>query len=201
MVQDHGNSRGSGGNIDRSALLPNYSPVATECRIFLAPISCERFTKRKPVYPSVEAPASEGRSKPMKHNRWRPFTLRPLTLLFFLLFTISLITTIESLNHISTRNGALTFADPKRGFSIAQIFCYRYLPQMVIVLYGIGWAAVDLDVKRLEPYFQLSKPGGASASDSILLHYPFDFLALVPVTAAKRKCVLPASRSDICMLT
>ena len=80
---------------------------------------------------------------------------------------------------------------------MAQIFCYRYLPQMVIVLYGIGWAAVDLDVKRLEPYFQLSKPGGASASDSILLRYPFDFMALVPVNAAKRKFVLPAPRFDM----
>ena len=68
---------------------------------------------------------------------------------------------------------------------------------MVIVLYGIGWAAVDLDVKRLEPYFQLSKPGGASASDSILLHYPFDFLALVSITAAKRKIGIPASRCDM----
>ena len=66
---------------------------------------------------------------------------------------------------------------------------------MVAVLYGIGWATVDLDVKRLEPYFQLSKPGGASASDSMLLHYPFDFLPLVPVTAAKRKFVI--SRLEI----
>ena len=68
---------------------------------------------------------------------------------------------------------------------------------MVTVLYGIGWAVVDLDVKRLEPYFQLSKPGGASASDSILLHYPFDFLLLVPLTAAKRKFVFPIPRSDV----
>ena len=69
---------------------------------------------------------------------------------------------------------------------------------MVIVLYGIGWAAVDLDVKRLEPYFQLSKPGGAPASDSILLRYPFDFLALVPIAAAKRRFVIPVSRFDKC---
>ena len=123
---------------------------------------------------------------------WRPFTLRASTLFFFLLFTFGLIAIIEALNDLSVRNNALTFADSRGEFSIGQIFCYRYLPQMAIVLYGIGWAAVDLDVKRLEPYFQLSKPGGASASDSILLHYPFDFLAVVPVAAAKRKFVIPA---------
>ena len=86
----------------------------------------------------------------------------------------------------------------KSGFSPVHIFCYRYLPQMVIVLYGIAWAAVDLDVKRLEPYFQLSNPGGASASDSILLRYPFDFLALVPIIAAKRRFVIPVLRVGMC---
>ena len=145
----------------------------------------------KPIDSSNEAPESQSCSEPIKDSQWRPFTLRPPTLLFFLFSTIGLVAIVEALNHISARNGALTFADHRRGFSMAQAFCYRYLPQMVIVLYGIGWAAVDLDVKRLEPYYQLSKPGGASADDSILLHYPFDFLALVPVTAAKRRFVVP----------
>ncbi|KAI9748276.1 MAG: hypothetical protein M4579_007269, partial [Chaenotheca gracillima] len=40
---------------------------------------------------------------------------------------------------------------------------------------------------RLEPYFQLSRPGGAEASNSLLLHYPIDFIALVPIKAARRK--------------
>ena len=72
------------------------------------------------------------------------------------------------------------------------VFCYRYLPQMIIVALGVGWAAVDLDVKRLEPYFQLSKPEGATASNSIFLYYPFDFIAFVPINAARRRCVLGA---------
>ena len=96
------------------------------------------------------------------------------------------------------RRGAVTFAHSDEGFSTVQVFSYRYLPQMVIVLYGVAWAAVDLDVKRLEPYFQLSKSGGASAGDSIHLHYPFDFLASATVTAAKRRYVILTFRSVIC---
>ena len=69
-------------------------------------------------------------------------------------------------------------------------FCYRYLPQMIVVALGVGWAAVGLDVKRLEPYFQLSKPEGVTASNSIFLHYPFGFVAFVPINAARRGCVL-----------
>ncbi|KAL8978645.1 MAG: hypothetical protein Q9205_005820, partial [Flavoplaca limonia] len=44
-----------------------------------------------------------------------------------------------------------------------------------------------LDTKRLEPYFQLSKPQGASAADSIHLHYPFDFVAIAPIKAFRRR--------------
>ena len=134
----------------------------------------------------------------MLHTVWTPFTLRPPTLLLFLFSTIGLIAIVEALNYISSRNDVLVFTHSHGEFSTTQIFCYRYLPQMVIALYGISWAAVDLDVKRLEPYFQLSKPGGAPAIDSVLLRYPFDFLALVPIAAAKRRFVIPVSRFDIC---
>jgi hypothetical protein len=47
---------------------------------------------------------------------------------------------------------------------------------------------VDLDAKRLEPWFQLSKPEGAVAEDSLLLHYPFEFLAFVPISALRKRC-------------
>lgn len=47
------------------------------------------------------------------------------------------------------------------------------------------WGSVDLNIKRLEPFYQLSQ--GATAENSLLLTYPFDFMAFVPVTAAKRK--------------
>lgn len=48
------------------------------------------------------------------------------------------------------------------------------------------WSWVDLDVKRLEPWYQLSSSNGASAYESLLLHYPVDFLAVVPFQSAKR---------------
>ena len=193
MADYHGNSGGSGKITDISTVSPMYSSAATDSTTPPPPqIPYGRLTKERRVDPSEKAPESQ-LSKLRKGSAWRPFTLRPPTLLFFLFSAIGLITAIEALDRISTRNGALTFADPQRGFSMVQMFCYRYLPQIVIVLYGVGWAAVDLDVKRLEPYFQLSKPGGASASDSILLHYPFDVLVLVPITAAKRRFVIPAT--------
>ncbi|KAK6523730.1 hypothetical protein TWF281_001702 [Arthrobotrys megalospora] len=54
------------------------------------------------------------------------------------------------------------------------------------VIFAILLSLSDLDAKRLEPWFELSKPDGATAKNSILLCYPFDFLAFVPFKAAKR---------------
>jgi len=123
---------------------------------------------------------------------WKPLTLRAPTLIAPLLITVALIILIEYINKISIEEKALFFADEAGKFPVGVVFCYRYLPQMIVVALGIGWAAVDLDVKRLEPYFQLSKPEGATASNSIFLHYPFEFIAFVPINAARKGCVFGA---------
>ena len=107
----------------------------------------------------------------------------------FLIIMVALIALIEYINKVSIEEKALFFAERAEDFSMGIVFCYRYLPQMIVVVLGVGWAVVDLDVKRLEPYFQLSKPEGATASNSIFLHYPFDFIGLVPINAARKGCV------------
>ena len=68
-----------------------------------------------------------------------------------------------------------------------QEFTYLYLPTIIAVIGSMIWSWIDLDVKRLESFFQLSKPDGALGSDSVLLSYPVDFLAFVPITAARRR--------------
>ena len=55
---------------------------------------------------------------------------------------------------------------------------------------GVRWAAVDLYVKQLEPYFQLSKPEGATVRHSIFLNYHFGLIAFVLINAARNGCVL-----------
>ena len=147
------------------------------------------FTNKFLASPKPEASLATGLNSHGRNKPWRPFTLQGPTLMVSLLTTIALIAFIEYINKISIQEKALFFAERVEDFPMGVVFCYRYLPQMVVVALGVGWAAVDLDVKRLEPYFQLSKPEGATASNSIFLHYPFDFIALVPVNAARRGCV------------
>lgn len=100
---------------------------------------------------------------------------------------------IEALLQSSSKNSGLVFGSVAAGenqpdvLSSGDEFGYRYFPTLISVVYGLLWAWIDHDIKRLEPYFQLSQPGGALARDSLLLNYPYSLVATVPVTAFKRK--------------
>ena len=106
---------------------------------------------------------------------------------------VALIGLIEYINKISIEEKALFFAERAEDFPMSVVLCYLYLSQMIVVALGVGWAAVDLDVKRVETYFQLSKPEGATADNLLFDHYPFDCIAFVPVNAARRGCLFGAS--------
>ena len=165
------------------------SPSKDQLRIFT------HFTNKFLVSFNPEANFAIGINDKNLNKPWRPFTLRAPTIIASLIITVTLIALIEYINKISIEEKALFFAEKLEDFPMGVVFCYRYLPQIIVVALGVGWAAVDLDVKRLEPYFQLSKPEGATASDSIFLHYPFDFIAFVPINAARKGCVLVHIRS------
>lgn len=124
-------------------------------------------------------------------NGWKPLTMRWPILGLTTVTTGLLIVLLELLCRISARYHGLAFAATIDDFSIWQTFCTQYLPTVISVCFNMIWSWIDLDVKRLEPWFQMSKPQGATAEDSLLLHYAFDFLAFVPLRAARRRWVSP----------
>lgn len=118
-------------------------------------------------------------------SAWKPVTLRAPLLLSIIGFTIALIALLEILSRRSQRDGGIAFA--AGDLSPTTKFGYLYFPTLVAVCYSVFWAWVDLDAKRLEPYFQMSKDGDVTAEHSLFLHYPFDFIAWVPLRAFKRR--------------
>ncbi|KAH7310374.1 hypothetical protein BKA65DRAFT_413820 [Rhexocercosporidium sp. MPI-PUGE-AT-0058] len=121
---------------------------------------------------------------------WKPATLRLPILGGFILGSLAIIAILEVLSNISSRpsnGGGLAFAQDVDNIPTGVTFGYLYFPTILAVLYSLIWSWVDLDTKRLEPWFQMSKPTGAAADDSLLLQYPFDFLPFIPVTAFRRK--------------
>ncbi|KAL8917668.1 MAG: hypothetical protein Q9172_005731 [Xanthocarpia lactea] len=124
---------------------------------------------------------------PSPSRCWKPITLQAPLLLGVAGVTFSSTAILIYLSWKSRNDGGLAFARPDEDFSLIVVFASFYLPTLLAVTLGMFWSWVDLDTKRLEPYFQLSKPHGASAADSIHLHYPFDFVAIAPIRAFKRR--------------
>lgn len=126
-------------------------------------------------------------------KHWKPLTLRAPILGPFILISIAFIIILELLTHLAglsstlSGSGAVAYAENDGNLSTSVSFAYLYFPTVVAVCYSMLWSWVDLDAKRLEPWFQLSQEGGASAENSLLLQYPFEFLAFVPIKAVRRK--------------
>lgn len=94
---------------------------------------------------------------------------------------------LECLSNQSRRDGGIAFA--KNGVSGSVQFAYNYLPTILAVSYSMMWAWIDLDAKRLEPYFQMSKDEGAPASQSFLLRYPLDLVIFPPIKAIRQRYI------------
>jgi Protein of unknown function (DUF3433) len=151
----------------------------------LADVDASKYSKsllKTPLLETYPLNETSGTQRP-----WRPWTLTAKVLAPTALFTALLIVALALLQWQSVRNGALFFTDTVDGFAYAESFLYRYLPTIIIVLYGILWSWIDLDIKRLEPWFQLADSKGADGASSLLLQYPVQFLPLVPFRAARKK--------------
>lgn len=95
----------------------------------------------------------------------------------------SLIAVLEYLLWKSQTDKGLIFAPVINDLPLSDTFLYLYFPTIVAVIFSIHWAWIDLETKRMEPYYQLSKDNGALGKDSLLLQYPFSFLPFVPMKA------------------
>ncbi|KAF2140309.1 uncharacterized protein K452DRAFT_299670 [Aplosporella prunicola CBS 121167] len=118
---------------------------------------------------------------------WSPVTLKAPLLCSVIIISGGLIVVIQLLLSSSQKNDGIIFSRDINGLPLSKSFSYLYLPTIIAVLYSFLWSWIDLDAKRLEPYYQLSQECGASAEDSILLEYPYDFAGFVPIKAIKRR--------------
>ena len=120
-------------------------------------------------------------------QKWDPPALKYWNLCLAVIICWVAIAVLQYLLAKSEREGGLLFAQSVNNLPLNRSFPYLHLPTIIAVTFSIYWAWIDLDAKRFEPYHQLLKPEGALAKDSILLHYPFDFIPLVPFVALKRR--------------
>jgi hypothetical protein len=118
---------------------------------------------------------------------WKPLSLSPLILIAVITLTVLIAAAIEVLAQESKTEGGLALSASQEAMPVYAKLSYLYGPNIVAVLYSLIWNWIDLDTKRMQPWFELSKPSGATAENSLFLDYPYDFVAFVPWKAARRR--------------
>lgn len=113
--------------------------------------------------------------------------MRKRVLVPMAIWTAVLAAAIEILAQRSIRKGGLSLARTADEIPDIAEFKYEFLPTILAVILSISWTWVDLDVKRIQPWLEMSREGGVKVQDSLVLDYPYDFVALVPFKAAKRR--------------
>ncbi|KAI9791285.1 MAG: hypothetical protein M1816_004066 [Peltula sp. TS41687] len=120
---------------------------------------------------------------------WKPFSMRWPYITTLILLSLIMAGIQEYLNQESARrkhrgDGLLKFKKVK-DLTTWQFFCWKYLPTIIFVTHGVLWQIVDFEVKRLEPYYQLSRPEGALADESLNRDYLTCWPILAPFKALR----------------
>lgn len=155
-----------------SRFSPSEAPGNGFARSLTSAFSRKRQTQPKPI-----------------HTVWKPSAFHPIPLIFATLVSWALIAVLQLLLVKSQKDGGIVLATNIEDIPFRTSFLYLYLPTVIALVLSIFWSWIDLQVKRLEPYYQLSKTEGAWGKDSLLLSYPFDFLPFVPFGAFKNRLV------------
>lgn len=141
-------------------------------------------TKAKTVT-GVKEVAEEEES--IRTQGWKPLSLSTPILLAVIALTILLAVAVETLAQRSAAQGGLALSATLDDMPQYARLAYLYVPTIIAVLYSTIWSWIDLDVKRMQPWFELSKRDGATAENSLFLDYQYDFVGFVPFRAARRK--------------
>lgn len=173
--------------------------VAVNEAIDLSSFEGMSLTKRKSTFDGMNLGAADQAADTQSYffpsdpdiPNWRPFSMRPPWIIMLIMLALALAGVQEWLCQTSIkrqkrtpREGILSFNDLE-DVSVFLFFVWKYFPTMVTIGYSVLYSIMDFDIRRLEPYYQLSRPQGARASASLNLDHLTMFQYFVPFTAAR----------------
>ncbi|KAK5221065.1 hypothetical protein LTR72_006623 [Exophiala xenobiotica] len=122
---------------------------------------------------------------------WKPFSMSSVYILLLMALAITLAGVQEYLCQKSIQrakeNSGLVAFNHVSEISTWDFFAWKYLPTMVCIVYAVLFSIMDFDIRRLEPFYQLSRPGGSLASASLNLDHLTMFQYFVPFKAFQLK--------------
>ncbi|PLB51490.1 hypothetical protein P170DRAFT_453201 [Aspergillus steynii IBT 23096] len=122
---------------------------------------------------------------------WKPFSVRPFYIILLAILSAALATAQELLlqkSRINEKKGnGLIHYNTEAEIPIGLFICWKYVPTIVTVAYGVMWQVADYGVQRMEPYYQLSGPTGNTGERTINLDYITMFAYFVPYQAFRNR--------------
>ncbi|KAL2292011.1 hypothetical protein FJTKL_10695 [Diaporthe vaccinii] len=138
--------------------------------------------------PTVRTQSTESKTKPQRtetffpYPDWKPFSMRWPYLTMLILLSITLAGLTEALYQSSAKTPLVSFNTPQQ-IKPGTYFVIKFLPTIVAVIYGVIWQMTDLEVRRLEAYYQLSQEDGATAAETLNVDYITNLSFLRPLHA------------------
>ncbi|EXJ86639.1 hypothetical protein A1O3_03592 [Capronia epimyces CBS 606.96] len=122
---------------------------------------------------------------------WKPRSMSSIYILCLIVLALGLAGFQEflcqrSLESVKRNSGLLAFNHVAE-ISTWDFFAWKYLPTMVTIVYAVLFSIMDFDIRRLEPFYQLSRPRGARAAASLNLDHLTMFQYFVPFKAFRLK--------------
>ncbi|KAJ9192680.1 hypothetical protein DTO164E3_8263 [Paecilomyces variotii] len=162
--------------IDLSSLEGTGYPESSSSGSLLSKTSTTNLVQKSYFYPSDP-----------EQPDWKPFPMSSIYIIMLVLVSLTLAIVQEYLCQrsmaLENEGTGLISYDSVSDIPTAEFFCWKYLPTIVMVSYGVLWQITDYEVKRLEPYYQLSQPMGNTAAKTINLDYISLWSYLVPYKA------------------
>lgn len=102
---------------------------------------------------------------------YRPWILRPITLVILALLPLVVLAITEYLFHCSVQQTGIF--NPVGGETrlVFRSFVSQFFSLLVLVLAGLFFQDLDLAVKTMEPFYHLSKAEGANGVQTLLVYY------------------------------
>jgi len=142
---------------------------------------------------------------------WKPVVLQTWYLVTMIILTIAMMVAVGYLYYLSDKHiirkepgkkggGLFAYTDINK-LSVLKFAIWKYFPTLVGVIYGILWKVTDEELKRSEPYYQLSKGStGALAAESLNIEYHTVWSPMVPYSAIKYRQLVVAAGGIVSFL-
>lgn len=118
---------------------------------------------------------------------WRPATFQRSVLICTTIATSLLFGVTVLLHFIDLRYKTIFPATEGDGLSNSQLFLIQYLPIILLVIYGTWISMLDLDIKRLEPWYRLSSRSRKLEESPLLCRYDTNFVLSVLVSSVRKR--------------